>query len=402
MHLKRHAATDAIVLVALETGRQAHRLVVVSVGGADTSTTVAGLREVLAELAARGNLTVASHSVESVAVDAAGTEALGARATGTVFSTLSALSTDVAVASGTVVDALVAEDVADAALADTVHGESTSRASGDASGTNKTEALNAGSALSRRGTTGVAGIGAVVADTIDGHSLRIGAAGAEHLAGTSLAVGVAGDTGTGGFIGELVGVAGVLAEGAAAVEAGGTVDAVVALTHTAVAFRVAWLAHAVKSEEVLGAVLHAHTLVTVATHATGAVLGVSVAGLAGRVTSLALIDGGLVEASGAVEGADAANHDVGTLVVAGTVVEHLVLRAAGAGGGAAYAGSAVERAVLAGVVDCVGAHWAVLEALKVEQVAAAALTGQTLAGVLRAGGAGRVACHTAVVLSGGD
>lgn len=132
------------------------------------------------------------------------------------------------------------------------------------------------------------------------------------------------------------------------------------------------------------------------------VLGVVFTGLAGSITSLALIDGGLVETSSAVEGTDSADHDVGALVVAGTIVEDLAFRATGAGSGTANTSSTAVRTVLASVVDGVSSNWAVLEALEVEEVSAAALTSETFAGVFSASSARRVALDASIVLSGGN
>jgi hypothetical protein len=51
-----NTSSDSVVLVALETGSQANRLIVEGAGGADTGATVGRLGEVLSELAVGGDL----------------------------------------------------------------------------------------------------------------------------------------------------------------------------------------------------------------------------------------------------------------------------------------------------------------------------------------------------------
>jgi len=93
----------------------------------------------------------------------------------------------------------------------------------------------------------------------------------------------------------------------------------------------------------------------------------------------------------ALEFADAGDHNVGTLVVAGSGVEHLSVGAGGTGGGGSETALAVVGAVLALAVVGVGSNGADGEALVVEEVSAAALAGKALAGVVHASGAGGVA-----------
>lgn len=121
----------------------------------------------------------------------------------------------------------------------------------------------------------------------------------------------------------LIGIAGLDTQGSAFVESGSAVDAVRAGIDTTIALDIAGLAESIQSEVVKRAILHAGSIEGKASDAAGAVLGDEIAGSAGRIAAGTLVDGGLVESLGAVEGADASNHHVGTLVVADAVVEDL-------------------------------------------------------------------------------
>ncbi len=167
--------------------------------------------------------------------------------------------------------------------------------------------------------------------------------------------GVAADAETSVDVGELVGRAGLDTEGSAFVVASSTVDAVGAAAGAAVALRVAGDADssAVVAEVVDGTVLDADSIQgeSLADGTGGTVFGVDFAGETVGVAGGALVDGGLVESLGAVEGADSADHDVGALVVASSVVEDLAGGTAGAGGVGAETGSTAVGAVLTGSVD---------------------------------------------------
>jgi hypothetical protein len=128
-------------------------------------------------------------------------------------------------------------------------------------------------------------------------------------------------------INELIGVTGLDAERAAFVESSSAVNAVVTDIDATAALSVAGLALTGLSEIVERAGLEAGTIEGRATDASGAVLGVDRASDASGVTCGAVIDGGLVKAVSAVEGADSTDHNIGTLVVTGTVVEDLAGRA---------------------------------------------------------------------------
>jgi hypothetical protein len=121
----------------------------------------------------------------------------------------------------------------------------------------------------------------------------------------------------------LIGIAGLHTERSAFVVSSSAVDAVRAGIHTPVALHIAGLAESILSEVVERTVLHAGSTEGESRNATGAVLGDNIAGSTGRVATRALVDGGLVESLGAVEGADASNHDVGALVITNTVVKDL-------------------------------------------------------------------------------
>lgn len=84
-----------------------------------------------------------------------------------------------------------------------------------------------------------------------------------------------------------------------------------------------------------------------------------------------MVHSGLVKSLCAVEGADASDHHVGALIVAGTVEKNLIVRAAGAGGVGAKAGGTSVSTVLASTVDCIGSDGAAGQTFEVEEVAAA-------------------------------
>ena len=94
----------------------------------------------MSELARRSLLAVASHLIKSIAIEAASASVLVSITASAVSSAFRALSSDVSVSSGALGHALVAEDVAGVALADTVLGIGTSRASSNASSTDQVEA----------------------------------------------------------------------------------------------------------------------------------------------------------------------------------------------------------------------------------------------------------------------
>ena len=193
----------------------------------------------MSELAGRCFLAKSADLIESVSVDTGSASVFGPFTSSAVFLTLSALSSDVAVASGASSDALVRVEVAGGAHAYSVFGVGTGGAGSDAGGSDEVESFDAGGADGGTGATGVAGVGAVVADTVDGHGLRVSAGGAERDCAAGLALFIAGDTDAVGVVDELVRVASFDAAGAEFIEARGTVDAVIACTSTALAFRVA-------------------------------------------------------------------------------------------------------------------------------------------------------------------
>ena len=143
------------------------------------------------------------------------------------------------------------------------------------------------------------------------------------MAGASLALRVTGDAGGGGKISVLVGIAGLTTRRSTFEESSSTVDTIGACIDATVAFRVTGLAKTVLAEEVEWAVSDASAIKGEASHTAGAVPGDDVAGSACGIAVGALVDGGFVESPGAVEGADAANHDIGALVIADAVEEDL-------------------------------------------------------------------------------
>lgn len=87
---------------------------------------------------------------------------------------------------------------------DTVDWACTGGAGSDTGLADEVEPSDTGLADGGSSAAGLAGVGAIITDSIDGNSLWVGAGGAELLAGAGLAVGVAGDADACCSISELV------------------------------------------------------------------------------------------------------------------------------------------------------------------------------------------------------
>ena len=98
----------------------------------------------MTELARRSFLADSSDLIESVSVEAFSARRFSSITLGAVGSTLSALTSDVAIASGAVGNALVGEDGSGGALADSILGEGSTGTSSDTGSTDKVESSNTG------------------------------------------------------------------------------------------------------------------------------------------------------------------------------------------------------------------------------------------------------------------
>ena len=87
-----------------------------------------------------------------------------------------------------------------------------------------------------------------------------------------------------------------------------------------------------------------------------------------------MVYGSLVKTLGTVEGTNSTDHDVGTFIIAVSVVENFTSRASSACSVASEAALAVIGTILAGSVDGVGSDGASIQTFEVEEVSAARLT----------------------------
>lgn len=143
------------------------------------------------------------------------------------------------------------------------------------------------------------------------------------LAGAGLALSVTGNAGSSGEISILVGVAGLHTQRSAFEVSSSTVDAVGTGIHTSITLSVAGLAETVLSEVVKRTAPHTSAVKSESADTAGTVLGNAFTSGTGGVAVGALVDGGLVESSSAVEGANTTDHHIGALVIADTVVKDL-------------------------------------------------------------------------------
>ena len=197
------------------------------------------MTEILSELAAGGFLAEKANLIQGISVHAANTSCFRTFTAGTVLVTFLTLSTNISVANRALSDALVAEEVASSADADTIFGVGASGAGSDTGGSNKVESFNAGGAAGRSTRAGIARIGAVITDSIDWYGLRVGAGGTECKARASFAFLTASNTDVAGSINKHIRIAGFDTSSTKFIVSNSTVNTVRACVDTTFTFRIA-------------------------------------------------------------------------------------------------------------------------------------------------------------------